>query len=55
MSQFVSQQKERLTNSNAESPIADSVESEKIPLADRAAWLLTARVMMNLDEFITRE
>jgi hypothetical protein len=55
MSRFVSQQKERLQGAEAASPLGKSVDSDKIPIADRAAWLLTARVMMNLDEFITRE
>ncbi len=32
-----------------------SAESSKATLAEQAAWIVTARVLMNLDEFITRE
>jgi len=55
ISQFVSQQKERAGDAESTKGLGNSVEADEIPLADRAAWLLTARVLMNLDEFITRE
>ncbi|MBD3673061.1 MAG: DUF1553 domain-containing protein [Planctomycetaceae bacterium] len=55
LSQFVSRQKEQLNNSEAATALANAIDVEEIDQTDKAAWLLTARVLMNLDEFITRE
>ena len=55
MSQFLSRQKEALKSSDSTAALANAIEVEKVSQTDKAAWLLTARVLMNLDEFITRE
>lgn len=55
MSQFVSLQKEQLNNSGSAASLAKTIDVKDVVEADKAAWLLTARVLMNLDEFITRE
>jgi len=39
---------------NDSDPSADDVASAPVP-ANEAAWIIVARVLMNLDEFITRE
>lgn len=55
MSEFVTRQKDMMSDNASTEALAKSVGLENIPAADQAAWLLTARVLMNLDEFITRE
>jgi hypothetical protein len=55
MSEFVTRQKQQLAANDSTEVLAASVGLDDVPAADQAAWLLTARVLMNLDEFITRE
>ncbi|MEX2286691.1 MAG: DUF1553 domain-containing protein [Planctomycetaceae bacterium] len=54
--QFLSTERQRFAVNEAEArPVAPLDADEGLSLAEGAAWTAVARVLMNLDEFITRE
>jgi hypothetical protein len=54
--QFLQQQRSSfLADPKAARQLAGELAAEDPRDADRAAWVATARVLLNLDEFITRE
>jgi mono/diheme cytochrome c family protein len=55
LEQFLGEQRERYAADASAAAALTSLLTEGVPPAEAAAWTATARVVMNLDEFITRE
>jgi len=56
IAEFLQAQREHFAKHPAQArQVAPPVFPQHVPLPDAAAWSATARVLMNLDEFITRE
>lgn len=55
MAKFVQQQRDALTDEGDAKAIAGSQLVPGVSPNEQAAWTMTARVLLNLDEFITRE